>query len=126
MSRAAATKITHATTIAATVSPWWKPASISRKPASTATEPAMSPAKWNALERRAAEPYLRALRTDTVTREMSMTSAVPMTAYTYQAGSSVSPPPVSRPIASTRITMPPPVRMAASPSAARFSARRWP
>ena len=86
----------------------------------------MSPAKWKALERKAAERYRRAVRSETVTRETSMSSATPMTAYTYQSGSSVSPPPVRRLIASTRMTIPPPVRMAASPSAARFSARRCP
>ena len=44
----------------------------------------MSPAKWNALERSAADLYLRAVRSETTMRLTSMTSAAPMTAKMYQ------------------------------------------
>ncbi len=86
----------------------------------------MSPAKWNALERSAADLYLRAVRSETTIRQTSTSSATPMTAKTYQPASSDVVPCVSCPIASVTMKTPPPVRIAASPSAPRFSARRCP
>ena len=52
----------------------------------------MSPAKWNALERKAAERYLRAVPAEITTREPSTISATAMTAKTYQPPSSDSAP----------------------------------
>ena len=116
-----------ATTSEAIASPWSKPRATATMPKRTATEPAMSPAKWKALERSAADLYCLALRREMVTRLMSTTSATPITAKTYQRGSKPpSPPAPSRSIASITTKAPPPERIAASPSAARFSARRCP
>jgi len=44
------------------------PALTKASPTSTANDPAKSAAKWNALERNAAEPYRLAVRRDTTTR----------------------------------------------------------
>ena len=51
-----------ATTSEAIASPCWKPSATAVMPKRTATEPAMSPAKWKALERSAADLYFLALR----------------------------------------------------------------
>ena len=116
-----------ATTSEAIASPWWKPSATAVIPKRTATEPAMSPAKWKAFERSAADLYSAAPRRRIVTRLRSTTSATPITAKTYQRGSKPpSPPPPRRSIASITTKAPPPLRIAASPSAARFSARRCP
>src|SRR3954447_24078349 len=52
-------------------------------------------AKCNALERSAADLYLRAVRTETTMRETSTSSATPMTAKMYQRASSPWPPSAS-------------------------------
>ena len=116
-----------ATISEAIASPSWKPSATAPMPSRTATEPAMSPAKWKALERSAADLYCLALRIEIVTRLKSTARAIAITAKTYQRGSKPpSPPSLSRPTASITTKTPPPVRIAASPSAARFSARRCP
>ncbi len=116
-----------ATTSEAIASPCWKPSATAVMPPRTATEPAMSPAKWKALERSAADLYFFALRRLIVTRLRSTTRAMAMTAKTYQRGSKPESPPLERrSIASITTKAPPPERIAASPSAARFSARRCP
>ena len=86
----------------------------------------MSPAKWNALERSAADLYRRAVRTEMTMREASMTSAMAITTNTYQLVSTVCSPLTNWLIASVTMKRPPPIRIAASPSAPRFSARRCP
>ena len=101
-----------ATTSAATASPGANPAATATRPPSTASEPAMSPAKWNALERSAADLYRRAVRTETTIRDTSTTSATTITAKTYQRASSGVLAVHSRPTASVTMKTPPPIRIA--------------
>ena len=76
-----------ATISEAIASPCWKPSATAATPSRTANEPAMSPAKWKALERSAADLYCLALRSEIAVRLMSTARATAITAKTYQRGS---------------------------------------
>ena len=86
----------------------------------------MSPAKWSAFERSAGLARRRAARKEIVVRLTSTPIATAMTANMYQWISGALSPSIRAVTASIVTYTPPASRIAASPIAPRFSARRCP
>ena len=115
-----------ATTRAATASPSCHPHLTASSPAMTATDPARSAPKCQALDCRAGLSKREAPLLETTVRLTSSAIATPRIANWNQRMSGVDPPRIRCRSPSSVTATAPASRIAASPRAPRFSARRCP